>query len=128
MQDFYYFCKYAVIVVFGCAIEFIGIPNIYTMPLIVPLLYNYLAVQFGIIHPLEAQKVVKYKDIRYLMIILTTILNAIVLYFSKVGAFRAFLIILCNALMLFFSKPKQEKIDDETQKYIAEYFEKKNDE
>lgn len=126
MKKLYYFFRYSLIIMIGVAIKYIGVPSIYDMPFIVPILYNFLAIRFGIIHPLEVRKDIKYKDIRNSMMFLTSTLNIVLMYLSYVNVSYAILFIFINIIILLFSKPKYEKIDEETQKYIDDYFNNKD--
>lgn len=126
MKKLYYFFRYSLIIMIGVAIKYIGVPSIYDMPFIVPILYNFLAIRFGIIHPLEVRKDIKYKDIRNLMMFLTSTLNIVLMYLSYVNMTYHILFIFSNIIILLFSKPKYEKIDEETQKYIDDYFNNKD--
>lgn len=126
MKKLYYFFRYSLIICIGIGIKYFGLPSIYDMPFIVPILYNFLAIRFGIIHPLEVRKDIKYKDMLYFMLIMTSTLNIIIMYLSYVNLSYAVLFIFSNLIILLFSKPKHEKIEEETQKNINDYFNNKD--
>lgn len=122
MKILYYFFKYALIMTIGYLIKYIGIPNIFSLPFIVLILYNYLAILYGIKRPLENRRDIKYKDILIPMIILTNIFDTVLIYISDVTIGGWIILIISNTLELIIAKPKYEKINEENKKYIDEYF------
>lgn len=125
MKGLQYFFNYLIIMLIGFLIKYIGLTDVFNMPYYVLILYDFLAIEFGIKKPLEKNRNVKYRDIRTLLIILSTILNTILVYLSYWNFVSWVLLSVSNILILIFIKPNYEKIEEETGKNIKEYFEKK---
>lgn len=125
MKGLQYFFNYLIIMLMGFLIKYIGLTDVFNMPYYVLILYDFLAIEFGIKKSLEKNRNVKYRDIRTLLIILSTILNTILVYLSYWNFVSWVLLSVSNILILIFIKPNYEKIEEETEKNIKEYFEKK---
>lgn len=125
MKGLQYFFNYLIIMLIGFLIKYIGLTDVFNMPYYVLILYDFLAIEFGIKKSLEKNRNVKYRDIRTLLIILSTILNTILVYLSYWNFVSWVLLSVSNILILIFIKPNYEKIEEETEKNIKEYFEKK---
>lgn len=121
----YYFFNYEIVIIIGYLIKYIRIPNIFSLPYYFFIFFNYLAITFQIKNKLEVRKDIKYKKLLMPLIILTTIANSTLCYISYVPLSGILVISLINIAELLLAKPKYEKIEDDTKKYIDEYFENK---
>jgi hypothetical protein len=125
MKILYYFCRYALIIVLGHAIKHIGIPSIFSLPYIVFIPYNYLAVLYGIKKPLEKRKDIKYKKLLIPLLVLTTLLDTIIIYDSNIPFSGWIILSIINITELIVMKPNYEKIQEDTKSYIDDYFKNK---
>ena len=117
-----YLLRYSLIMILGYLIKYIGFRSVFELPYPIIILFIFVSITFGIIRPLEIKKDVKYKEIRIPLIILTSILCIILLYFSNIPISGIIIITIANIIMLIILKPKYEKIEEESKKYIEEYF------
>lgn len=116
MKGLQYFFNYLIIMLIGFLIKYIGLTDVFNMPYYVLILYDFLAIEFGIKKSLEKNRNLKYRDIRTLLIILSTILNTILVYLSYWNFVSWVLLSVSNILILIFIKPNYEKIEEETEK------------
>ena len=126
MKILYYFFRYSLIIFIGYLIKFVVIYSIFNLPYIVIIVYNYLAILYGIKKPLEIRKDIKYNKILCPLIFMTTLLNTIFMALLSISFSRWFIISIINIIELIFMKPNYEKNEEKTQKYIEEYFRNKN--
>ena len=119
---FYYFFRYALILILGNFVKYLGIPSFYELPYIILIPFNYLAISYGIKHPLEKRKDIEYKKIKKTLIILGIIINTTVILLFNPNLISWIILTTSTIIILLLSTPKHEKIKDETQKYIDEYF------
>ena len=92
------------------------------MPYWILIPFNYLAINYGIKHPLEKRKDIEYKKIKKPLITLCVVANIIILFLFNPNLISGIILITSTIIILLLSTPKYEKIKDETQKYIDQYF------
>ena len=122
MKFLYYFFRYSIFLLLGNFIKYLGIPSLYELPYLILIPFNYLAINYGIKHPLEKRKDIEYKKIKLPLIIMCVILNTIIILIFKPNFVSWLILVVSTIIILFLNTPKHEKIKDETQKYIGEYF------
>jgi len=120
----YYFFRYAQIMIIGYLIKYIGITDIFSLPCWMMIIYNYIAILYGIKRPLEERKDIKYSDILFKLIVLSTILNTIIIYISNNSITCWIILCISNIIELILSKPRYEKNIEQIQKNINDYFKK----
>ena len=122
MELFYCFFRYTLILILGNFVKYLGIPSFYELPYLILIPFNYLAISYGIKHPLEKRKNIEYKRIKKTLIILCIIANTIIIFLFNPNLLSWIILVTSTIIILLLSTPKQEKTQDETQKYIDEYF------
>ena len=122
MKIFYYFFRYTLILLLGNFVKYLGIPSLYELPYLLLIPFNYLAISYGIKHPLEKSKDIEYKKIKKTFIILCILINTIVVFLFNPDLISWVILTMSTIIILLLNTPKHEKIQDETQKYIDEYF------
>lgn len=122
MTIFYYFFRYTLILLLGNFVKYLGIPSFYELPYLILIPFNYLAINYGIKHPLEKRKDIEYKKIKKPLITLCIIINTIVILLFNPNLISWIFLTISSIIILHLSTPKYEKINEETQNYIDEYF------
>ncbi len=110
----------------GYAIKYIGLPSVFSLPYYIFIPFNYLVILFQVKRKLEIRKDILYKKVLIPLIILTTLLNGVLFYFSNVPISCCIILSVINIVELILMRPKYEIVNANTQKYIDEYFENKN--
>ena len=63
MKIFYYFFRYVLILLLGNFVKYLGIPSFYELPYLILIPFNYLAINYGIKHPLKKRNDIEYKNV-----------------------------------------------------------------
>lgn len=122
MKLFYYIFRYSIILLLGHFVRYLGIPSFYELPYLVLIPFNFLAISYGIKHPLEKRKDIQYKKYKKIFIFICVLINTIFILLLKPVLIAWIILISSTIVILLLSTPKYEKINDETQKYIDEYY------
>ena len=122
MKIFYYFFRYTLILLLGNFIKYLGIPSFYELPYLILIPFNSLAINYAIIHPLKKRKDIEYKKIKKTLIVLCVVVNTFVIFIFNPNLISWIILTISSVVILFLSTPKYEKIQEETQKYINEYY------
>ena len=121
--------RYPLILLLAHFIYILYIPSIYSLPILVLIPFNYLAIQYGIRKPLQ-EKGISYQHHLAKLILFTTICISLTLLLVK-DSLRSsqeitwLVFITSNIIELFLMVPKKEKQEEAIQKNIDNYFEKK---
>lgn len=118
----YYFSRYLLIILIGEALKLLDIKSIYQRPIPIIIIYNLLAILIGIKRPLEKRKDIKYKELLSSLIPLSTLASLFIIYISGPNLELWLSITIINIIELLLLKPKNQIIEDQTQRNIAEYF------
>lgn len=123
MKYIYYFLKYAIIMIIGDLIKIIHIPSIYTLPFLVLIPYNFLAIEYGIKYPLEKRKDISKKELLIPILILSSLLIIIMMKLNNIPNTNIIIILIANFIELYLIKPKHESQKEIIENNIKDYFE-----
>ena len=112
--------RYIVMVLIAYYINYLGIPNLYTINLLIIPFLNYLIIKWGVIKVLN-DKITK-KDICSPFLLITTLFNIIFFYINQFDTMIIFTIVFVNIVQFIIIKPKEENVKSTTEKNIKEYF------
>ncbi len=123
--------RYPLILLLAHFIYILHIPSIYSLPVIVLIPFNYLAINYGIRKPLQ-EKGISYQNNLAKLILFTIICISLILLFVKDSLRSYFLttwlvFIVTDIVELFLMVPKKEKQRETIQENIDEYFENKSE-
>lgn len=123
--------RYPLILLLAHFIYILHIPSIYSLPVIVLIPFNYLAINYGIRKPLQ-EKGISYQNNLAKLILFTIICISLILLFVKDSLRSYFLttwlvFIVTDIVELFLMVPKKEKQRETIQENIDEYFEDKSE-
>lgn len=124
--------RYPLILLLAHLIYIFHIPSIYSLPILVLIPFNYLAINYGIRKPLQ-EKGISYQNNLVKLILFTIICISLILLFVK-DSLRSSLqiawlvFITTDIIELFLMVPKKEKQKETIQENIDNYFKKKNQE
>lgn len=121
---FPYIFNYALVMLLGHLISKIGLTSIYRLPIYILPAFNLLAISYTIKYPMERKKDVIKSEVFKTLLIATTIIDTLIVIFTEPYFAVWLVLIISNAIELYLMKPKTEKINEETQKNIAEYYKK----
>jgi len=110
--------------VLGHLISRIGLTSIYRLPIYMLPAFNLLAISYAIKYPMERKKDVTKSEIFIPLLITTTIVDTLIVIFAEPYFAVWITLIISNAIELYLMKPATEKIKEETQKNIDEYYKK----
>lgn len=119
-----YIAKYILIIILGDLVKILGIYSIYSLPWIVLIPFNYLAIKYGIIYPARKKNEKDYKTISIPLTVATTALD--ILFLSILGVERSSIIVLSisNILgMIYLLRNEDKNLPENIAKHnIDEYF------
>lgn len=124
--------RYPLILLLAHFIYILYIPSIYSLPIIVLIPFNYLAINYGIRKPLQ-EKGISYRNNLAKLILFTIICISLILLLVKDSLISdpqiAWLVFTATDIIeLFLMIPKKEKQKETIQENIDNYFKKKNQE
>lgn len=111
--------------ILGDIVKIIKLPNIYSLPIIVTILFNYLAIQYGIKYPIEKRKDITKKELFIPILIFSSIILTFLLKTNDHSNSMIIIALLANYIELYLMKPKHEQIEEIITKNIKDYFESK---
>ena len=114
--------RYILMVLIAYYINYLGIPSLYTINLLVILLLNYLIIKWGVIKVLNENDKATKKDIFSPFLLITTLFNIIFFYINQFDTMIIFTIVFVNIVQFIIIKPKEENVKSATDKNIKEYF------
>ena len=124
--------RYPLILLLAHFIYILYIPSIYSLPIIVLIPFNYLAINYGIRKPLQ-EKGISYRNNLAKLILFTIICISLILLLVKDSLISdpqiAWLVFTATDIIeLFLFIPKKEKQKESMQENIDNYFKNKNQE
>ncbi|HIT22171.1 MAG TPA: hypothetical protein IAB56_04310 [Candidatus Scybalousia intestinigallinarum] len=124
--------RYPLILLLAHFIYILYIPSIYSLPIIVLIPFNYLAINYGIRKPLQ-EKGISYRNNLAKLILFTIICISLILLLVKDSLISdpqiAWLVFTATDIIeLFLMIPKKEKQKESMQENIDNYFKNKNQE
>ena len=114
--------RYILMVLIAYYINYLDIPSLYTINLLVILLLNYLIIKWGVIKVLNENDKATKKDIFSPFLLITTLFNIIFFYINQFDTMIIFTIVFVNIVQFIIIKPKEENVKSATDKNIKEYF------
>jgi hypothetical protein len=120
-----YSVKYILMVIIANYINLVigFIPNLYSLIILIPII-NYLVLMWGIIKPLNKEKISK-KDMHLPFIVVTSIFNIIFFSIQSFDILHISIIVISNIVEFHLMNTEKVKIKDITGKNIKEYFHNK---
>lgn len=124
--------RYPLILLLAHFIYILYIPSIYSLPILVLIPFNYLAINYGIRKPLQ-EKGISYRNNLAKLILFTIICISLILLLVKDSLISdpqiAWLVFTATDIIeLFLMIPKKEKQKESMQENIDNYFKNKNQE
>ena len=118
----YYVLRYVVVILLGYFIKFVGLPSIYDISFLIYIPFNYIAISYGILNPVNKRKDVSYNKIIKLYIIITSLIAFLFVWLISKDIFNGLILGIINIIELLCIKPSFIKNDQITSQNIADYF------
>ncbi len=118
----YYVLRYVVVILLGYFIKFVGLPSIYDLSFLIYIPFNYIAISYGILNPVNKRKDVSYNKIIKLYIIITSLIAFLFVWLISKDIFNGLILGIINIIELLCIKPSFIKNDQITSQNIADYF------
>lgn len=118
----YYVLRYVVVILLGYFIKFVGLPSIYDLSFLIYIPFNYIAISYGILNPVNKRKDVSYNKIIKLYIIITSLIAFLFVWLISKDIFNGLILGIINIIELLCIKPSFIKNDQITLQNIADYF------
>ncbi len=119
-----YVFNYALFMTLGHLIIHLGITSIYRLPIYILPFFNLLAISYTIKYPMERKKDVTKKEILIPLLVSTTIIDSLIVFFAEPYFAVWIVLIISNIIELYLMKPATEKNKEQAEKNIAEYYKK----
>ena len=118
----YYVLRYVVVILLGYFIKFVGLPSIYDLSFLIYIPFNYIAISYGILNPVNKRKDVSYNKIIKLYIVITSLIAFLFVWLISKDIFNGLILGIINIIELLCIKPSFIKNDQITSQNIADYF------
>mgnify|MGYP004487291975 FL=1 len=118
----YYVLRYVVVILLGYFIKFVGLPSIYDLSFLIYIPFNYIAISYGILNPVNKRKDVSYNKIIKLYIVITSLIAFLFVWLISKDIFNGLILGIINIIELLCIKPSFIKNDQITLQNIADYF------
>lgn len=118
----YYVLRYVVVILLGYFIKFVGLPSIYDLSFLIYIPFNYIAISYGILNPVNKRKDVSYNKIIKPYIVMTASIAFLFAWLISKDIFNGFILATINIIELLCIKPSFIKNDQATSQNIADYF------
>lgn len=118
----YYVLRYVDVILLGYFIKFVGLPSIYDLSFLIYIPFNYIAISYGILNPVNKRKDVSYNKIIKLYIIITSLIAFLFVWLISKDIFNGLILGIINIIELLCIKPSFIKNDQITSQNIADYF------
>lgn len=118
----YYVLRYVVVILLGYFIKFVGLPSIYDLSFLIYIPFNYIAISYGILNPVNKRKDVSYNKIIKLYIIITSLIAFLFVWLISKDIFNGLILGIINIIELLCIKPSFIKNNQITSQNIADYF------
>ena len=118
----YYVLRYVVVILLGYFIKFIGLPSIYDLSFLLYIPFNYVAISYGILNPVNKRKDVSYNKIIKPYIVMTSLIAFLFAWLISKDIFNGLILAVINIIELLCIKPSFIKNDQITSQNIADYF------
>lgn len=120
----YYVLRYVVVILLGYFIKFIGLPSIYDLSFLLYIPFNYVAISYGILNPVNKRKDVSYNKIIKPYIVMTSLIAFLFAWLISKDIFNGLILAVINIIELLCIKPSFIKNNQITSKNIDDYFKK----
>lgn len=120
----YYVLKYVVVILLGYFINFVGLPSIYDLSFLIYIPFNYIAISYGILNPVNKRKDVSYNKIIKLYIVITSLIAFLFVWLINKDIFHGFMLAIINIIELLCIKPSFIKNNQIISQNIDDYFKK----
>lgn len=118
----YYVLRYVVVILLGYFIKFIGLSSIYDLSFLIYIPFNYIAISYGILNPVNKRKDVSYNKIIMPYIVITSLIAFLFAWLISKDIFNGLILAVINIIELLCIKPSFIKNDQATSQNIADYF------
>ena len=120
----YYVLRYVVVILLGYFIKFVGLPSIYDLSFLIYIPFNYIAISYGILNPVNKRKDVSYNKIIKLYIIITSLIAFLFVWLISKVIFNGLILVVINIIELLCIKPSFIKNNQIISQNIDDYFKK----
>lgn len=118
----YYVLRYVDVILLGYFIKFVGLPSIYDLSFLIYIPFNYIAISYGILNPVNKRKDVSYNKIIKSYIVITSLITFLFVWLISKDIFNGLILAIINIIELLCIKPSFIKNDQITSQNIADYF------
>ena len=108
----------------GYFIKFVGLPSIYDLSFLIYIPFNYIAISYGILNPVNKRKDVSYNKIIKLYIIITSLIAFLFVWLISKDIFNGLILVVINIIELLCIKPSFIKNNQIISQNIDDYFKK----
>ena len=115
----YYVLRYVVVILLGYFIKFVGLPSF-----LIYIPFNYIAISYGILNPVNKRKDVSYNKIIKLYIIITSLIAFLFVWLISKDIFNGLILVVINIIELLCIKPSFIKNNQIISQNIDDYFKK----
>ena len=120
----YYVLRYVVVILLGYFIKFVSLPSIYDLSFLIYIPFNYIAISYGILNPVNKRKDVSYNKIIKLYIIITSLIAFLFVWLISKDIFNGLILVVINIIELLCIKPSFIKNNQIISQNIDDYFKK----
>lgn len=120
----YYVLRYVVVILLGYFIKFVGLPSIYDLSFLIYIPFNYIAISYGILNPVNKRKDVSYNKIIKLYIIITSLIAFLFVWLISKDIFNGLILVVINIIELLCIKPSFIKNNQIISQNIDDYLKK----
>ena len=118
----YYVLRYIVVILLGYFIKFIGFPSLYELSYLFYIPFNYIAISYGLLNPVNKRKDTSYYKLIKPYIIITSLIAFLFTWLICNNFSGGFILAIINVIELLCFKPAFIKNNYQTSQNIAAYF------
>lgn len=122
MNNKIYPLKYIIAMLICHYVKYIGIPNIFTINLLIIPIANYLVLKGTVFHPLEKDNTNSKKDISNSFLLITTLFNIIFFFITGYELNYIIFLVTSNIIEFIIIRPIDEVRNEKTAQNIEDYF------
>ncbi|MBD9075075.1 hypothetical protein EGP91_03625 [bacterium] len=120
----YYVLRYVVVILLGYFIKFVGLPSIYDLSFLIYIPFNYIAISYGILNPVNKRKDVSYNKLIKPYIVITSLIAFLFVWLISKDVFNGLILVVINIIELLCIKPSFIKNNQIISQNINDYFKK----
>lgn len=120
----YYVLRYVVVILLGYFVKFVGLPSIYDLSFLIYIPFNYIAISYGILNPVNKRKDVSYNKLIKPYIVITSLIAFLIVWLISKDVFNGLILVVINIIELLCIKPSFIKNNQIISQNIDDYFKK----